>query len=303
MNKNLIAKSCIGVSAMLILGAGCFEGSRQPARVDLAAILQYSPEQLAELGIARANLLCAHGLSSDEIDTPSHLAALRVWAERIRSETERHRYRFERNPAEFENSKGFFQMLMMAVVLGEDFQVRYDPQRTASPERTRMDDGFFSKPESVFLHGVLGPERIGTCSSLPVLYVALGRELGYPLKLVTTKGHLFVRWEGNGERFNIEATSHGLNTFDDNHYRQWPFTISPDEEQAEGYLKSLSPPEELAVFLSIRGMCLRDQGSLPEAAEAFAAAARLAPNCASYRRMATALASTGVARAAGDTQN
>lgn len=33
----------------------------------------------------------------------------------------------------------------------------------------------------------------------------------YPLKLVTTKGHLFVRWEGTGERSNVEATSHGLN--------------------------------------------------------------------------------------------
>ena len=29
----------------------------------------------------------------------------------------------------------------------------------------------------------------GTCSSLPVLQVAVGRRLGYPLKLVTTKGH------------------------------------------------------------------------------------------------------------------
>ena len=33
--------------------------------------------------------------------------------------------------------------------------------------------------------------------------MAVGRRLGYPLKLVTTKGHLFVRWEGAGERFNI----------------------------------------------------------------------------------------------------
>jgi hypothetical protein len=63
-----------------------------------------------------------------------------------------------------------------------------------------MNDGFFADPSKVFLHGLLGPERVGTCSSLPVLYVAVGRQLGYPLKLVTAKGHLFVRWEGAESR-------------------------------------------------------------------------------------------------------
>lgn len=43
-----------------------------------------------------------------------------------------------------------------------------------------------------------------------MLYVAIGRRLGYPLKLVECKGHLFVRWEDAKERFNIEGTSRGL---------------------------------------------------------------------------------------------
>ena len=127
--------------------------------------------------------------------------------------------------------------------------------------------------------------RTGTCSSLPVLQVAVGRRLGYPLKLVTTKGHLFVRWEGAGERFNIEAAGQGVNRFTDDYYRHWPWEITPAEEAAEGYLKSLTPPEELAVFLSIRGMCLRETGRLPEAAQTFGAAARLAPACRGYAVM------------------
>jgi hypothetical protein len=45
---------------------------------------------------------------------------------------------------------------------------------------------------------------------------------------------LFVRWDGQGERFNVEATSHGLNTFDDDYYRKWPFPITAEEELAEG---------------------------------------------------------------------
>jgi len=55
--------------------------------------------------------------------------------------------------------------------------------------------------------------------------------------------------------------------------------------QAEGYLKSLTPAEELAVFMSIRGMCWRDSRRYAEAAQSFQAAAQLAPRCQSHRTM------------------
>ena len=64
-----------------------------------------------------ASGLCA----ANEPDLKACRATLDAWAARVRSETERHRYRFERNPAEFENSKGFFRMLMLCVVLTEDY--------------------------------------------------------------------------------------------------------------------------------------------------------------------------------------
>jgi hypothetical protein len=271
-------------AATLTLSQPTSRALKHPDPLTLPQLLQLAPSRIPQVPFDRLNLLCATGLfTTNEPDLDECTATLRLWTEQVRSETQRHLYRYERNPAEYETSPGFYRMLMLSVVLAEDYRVHYDPQRIAGPASTSMDDGFFSDPAAVFLHGLLGPERKGTCSSLPVLYVAVGRHLGYPLKLVTTKGHLFVRWEGAGERFNVEATSHGLNRFDDEYYRHWPFRLSPEEEKAEGYLRSLTPPEELAVFLSIRGMCLRDQGRLQEAAESFAAAVRLAPGCQGYR--------------------
>jgi hypothetical protein len=256
----------------------------------LAQLLASDPNRLAETSLVELNLLCAKGLCViNEPDMRACAITLEDLATRVRSETERHQYRFDRNPTEFESSAGFFRMLMLSVVLAEDYGIHYDTQRRAGPAATRPDDNFFADASSVFLHGLLGPERKGTCSSLPVLYVALGRQLGYPLKLVTTRGHLFVRWEGLGERFNVEATARGLSRFDDDYYRHWPFEVSPAEEVAEGYLKSLTVPQELAVFLSIRGMCLREQGRLSEAVESFAAAAKLAPGCRSYGHMLASL--------------
>ena len=263
---------------------------RRPLPATLAELLVLRPAEITQLPLTHLNLLCASGLwATNEPDLKGCQASLEAWAGHIRSETARHRYRFEKNPAEFENSEGLFRMLMLCVVLAEDYGVHYDVERRSGPEATRADDRFFADPSTVFLHGLLGPERKGTCSSLPVLYVALGRQLGYPLKLVTTRGHLFVRWEGEGERFNVEATAQGLSRFSDDYYRHWPFEISPEEEAAEGYLKSLAPPEELAAFLSIRGMCLREEGRLSEAVDSFAAATKLAPGCRSYATMLSTL--------------
>jgi hypothetical protein len=268
-----------------------FRTQARPAT--LAELLRLPPATLSNLSICELNLLCANGLSAaNELDIKQCLATIGSWAQHVRSETERHLYRYERNPAEFENSPGYFRMLMLAVVLAEDYGILYDPQRMGGPETVRMDDGFFADPHKVFLHGLLGRDRIGTCSSLPVLYVAVGRQLGYPLKLVATKGHLFVRWDGAGERFNVEATTRGSNRFDDDHYRHWPFEISSAEEQTEGYLQSLTPAGELSVFLSIRGSCLREAGRWLEATESFAAAARLSPKCHGYQALLADLQTT-----------
>jgi len=128
---------------------------------------------------AAANLLCASGLPGCQ--NPSledSLRTIRDWARRVRTETDRHLYRFRRAPAEFENSEGFFRMLMLTVVLQEDFGVHYDESRKGASPSASPQDGFFSQPQLVFLQGLLGPKRAGTCSSMPVLYLAIGRELG-----------------------------------------------------------------------------------------------------------------------------
>jgi hypothetical protein len=252
----------------------------------VAELLDKKPSNLPPVDIGALNLLCASDLSKLPEPKPEDVSkVLDSWSQHVRSETARHLYRFDQHPKEFENSPGFFRMLMLAVVLAEDYGIQYDPRRRAMPGAPITGDGFFADPDAVFITGLLGSRHIGTCSSLPVLYVAIGRRLGYPLKLVTTKGHLFVRWDGNGERFNIEAAGNGVNRFDDDYYRHWPFEIIPEEEKAEGYLQSMTPAQELACFLSVRGMCQKEAGDLKGAAESFAAAAKFAPQCESYGRM------------------
>ena len=312
---------------------GTFSGSPAGAGPQAAApqsptnlhqLLASSPAQIGQWDIALLDLLCAEGLpGAENLNPQGCIATLDGWAERVRSETERHLYRYSANPREFESSGGYFRMLMMAVVLYEDFSVRYNPARISTPDALDPNDHFFADSRDLFLHGLLStqvqslkskvqslhspspyplPEErvaalrptlnpqlstlnlpLGTCSSMPVLYIAIGRRLGYPLKLVTTKSHLFIRWESATERFNLEATGKGMNRYDDEHFKQWPFPVTEEEIQADGYLKSLTPVEELALFLSLRGHCLKEAGRVSEAIASYAEAVRLAPGARPYR--------------------
>ena len=93
-------------------------------------LLRLPPARLSKVPTAELNLICGSGLfPANEADVRQCLGTIEVWAQRVQSETERHQYRFERNPAEFENSAAFFRMLMLAVVLAEDYGVHYDAAR------------------------------------------------------------------------------------------------------------------------------------------------------------------------------
>jgi hypothetical protein len=258
----------------------------------LATLLALDPAHLAQYDVAAVNLLCAEGLPGAEgLDRPRCLALLDEWAKRIGAETERNLHRFRERPLEYENSEAFFRMGMLVTVLQQDLGVRYNPDRIESPTSPSPNGVFFADSQDLFLHGLLGDRRMGTCVSLPVLYVAVARRLGYPVKLVSAKSHLFVRWEGK-ERINIEGAGQGINSFPDGHYRTWPMPIGDAEMKACRYLQSMTPAQELAVFLATRGQCLMSAEKVGEARRVFAKAGELVPGSPEY---AFYLASAGAA--------
>ena len=245
----------------------------------LEELVQLKPHQLEEMDIALMNLICAQGLRGAEgLDIPKMLARIDEMAARVRIETERHRYRLSANPEEFQNSEAYFYMSFLVTVLQQDFGIRYNPQRMSPVGVFEPNDIFFANSRDVFIHGIIaGPPGLGTCSSLPMFYAAIGRRLHYPLSLVSAKNHLFLRWENSKERLNIEATSLGINTYDDDHYRKWPSTMTPEEEKEDGYIRNLTATEELSIIMSIRGACLMAQERFEEGIAAYKHSARLAP--------------------------
>ena len=251
---------------------------------NLTELLAMSHDRLAACDVALMNLLCAEGLrGAENLNVAAGLSTLDHWAHRVDFETRRHLYRFQKNPAEFDHSEAKFRMLMLGVTLQTNFAVRYNPDRITPAGVFEPNDVFFADSRDVLLHGLTGERRMGTCSSLPVLYIAVGRRLGYPLKLVKTKSHLLARWDTASERFNIEASGRGVGWYDDDHFKRWPVPVSEAEIAAMGLLQSMAPAQELASFLSIRGFCLRASERAEDGIACLEHALRLDPDSQEQR--------------------
>ena len=120
-----------------------------------------------------------------------------------------------------------------------------------------------SKPEQSFVYGLID-SRTGTCASMPVLYMAIGHRLGWPIHGVVSKDHMWARWDDGvpadkgGKRFNLEATTA---TSDG---QMGEFASTTDEEYAKDLgtpqiairsgsdMTSLTPRETLGVYLQSR---------------------------------------------------
>ncbi len=218
------------------------------------------------LNLARVNLLCAKGLPhSKNIDIEKCLDILKKMAAKVKSTTNQYLYKYKSAPKDYYDSEAYFKMLTLITVLQQDFGIKYNPDLISiNPSIEELRKPFTNDSRDVFLHGMLTGKNQGTCASMPVLYLIVGRMLGYPLKLVSSKAHLFLRWDDEHETINLEATGRGLTIHPDNYYRKFPFVITPEEEKYKYFIQSMSPREELAVFLESRAGILRALGKMQE---------------------------------------
>lgn len=243
-------------------------------------------DQLEAISIEERNLLIGMDLQEEpRLAMGEMLKRLDEIIQRVKVETERNYHRFLANPSQYENSESFYKMLMLVTVLQQDYGMLYNPERVTQAGVIEPNASFYANSHDVFLHGLLQRQHSGTCASLPVLVIAVGRRLGYPLALVSTQNHLFVRWNGLDEQFNIEATSKGMNTHSDDYYRKWPYSITFQTEKDNGYLPPMTAAEETAVFFSLRAFCLMAKGQVTESLNAHKQAVKLAPKTLLYQKI------------------
>ncbi|HEV2293551.1 MAG TPA: transglutaminase family protein [Tepidisphaeraceae bacterium] len=257
----------------------------------LTEVLTADPDQFATkyTDIATLNLVCALGLpKAGCIDFPKYLALLDAMAAAVRSQTERSWRLFKIKPAEFHHSENVFRVFTMEHVLRVQFGVKYDPLRS------HLKPGMVNRPPpdsaNIFIHGVLSEKRTGTCSSLPTFAIAVGRRLGYPLKLVRVPNHTLYRWDDESEKFNYQHTGAGGEIRTDDSYYEWPEKWDADmyalNERTKVWLHSMTLRQEVSKFLCNRAIMLRETGRYDEGFQTLDAAERfdpVNPACADIR--------------------
>jgi hypothetical protein len=263
---------------------------KQPT--NLTALLALPLSDLDKVDAGLINILCAEGLPGSEgLNVAKCLDALDLWAQRVKIETQRHFYRFAEHPELFCHSLAYYQMQMLGDVLVNDLRMRYDPQRVEASKRGLRSPNavaaFFMDSKDIFLSGLLDGDHYGTCASMPFLYVAVGRRLGYPVNLAATEEHLYARCEdANGEHLNVEATAVSrFKTPPDEYYRDMVTAPDRDAEIAQaGWLRPLSNREIVGHSLVARAACLRSAGRQDEELKTWDMAAKYLPDTSRWRQ-------------------
>ncbi|MBE3097668.1 MAG: hypothetical protein IMZ44_11165 [Planctomycetes bacterium] len=249
----------------------------------MAEILRMAPAEVSRLDIGLSNLVCATGLpGAEDMDIPEYMRRLDALAEYVRKKTERQLPMFRENPGQFHFprpvTENFFRIIVLVHALKTDGRLRYSPERA---DRKDSHKPFSAK--DMLINGLLSDERIGTCNNMPVIIAAVGRRLGYPLYLSFTHQHVWTRWEGDGERFNIEASGpNDFSDFDDDHYRSELEPFRKGGFDTSYFLKNLTPAEEVAFFLFSRGWVLEDHKRFEESLPAWTKCCFLAPATRMY---------------------
>jgi hypothetical protein len=254
----------------------------QSAIPSLHELLHLDPNQFVAIysDIGAVNLACTRGLpNANESEFPEYLRLLDTIADAVQRETDRSRRLFKLKPAQFNHSENVFRIYTMEHVFRVRFGIRYDPLIHALTEQGSTWKA--SDSTEIFIHGILGEKRTGTCSSLPTFAIAVGRRLGYPLKLVLVPNHTFYRWDDGEEVFNFQHTEAGGDIRPDEHFYEWPVKWESMHHEINRrtrvWLNSMTPKQEVSKFLCNRALLLRNIGRFGEALQAIDAAARFNP--------------------------
>jgi hypothetical protein len=229
-------------------------------------LLDMSDDELAQQDVAVVNLLCATGLpSADPLDIPECLNQLDDWTNYVYRETIRGYPQYLANPDPNKGSEAVYKLwaLMHAVRALSGIEARFMSGKGIVNFQTidtsmKPTGGPYTNcvnSQVNFIHGLLSPRSLHCCASNPVLFAAIGRRLGYPVKIVLTVQHIFNRWVDDTEQFNLDGSMKHIGGDEDHHYidrwrpwRDW-------ERKSTAFHRPLTPREELATFMFNRNIC------------------------------------------------
>jgi len=201
---------------------------------ELDRILGLPDEEFNKVSIARINLLVSKEIAPDLVIAKA-MADFTELVDQIKQSNIKHK-------ADLRDPDKLIRVLNTYLYFEKKF--RYAKLGEGTDPTVLSQD-----PKNLFLYGILDRMQ-GTCISMPVLYIALGEALGYPIKGVNAGDHFFCRWDGGGYTSNIEPTGGGGWSPDENYIRD--MKVTEQQLKSGAYMKSLSKREIVGNFFFAR---------------------------------------------------
>ncbi len=125
------------------------------------------------------------------------------------------------------------------------------------------EDPYSKKDKNRFLNGILDTKS-GSCTTMPLLYLAIAQRLGYPIYPAAAPQHLFLRYvTPNMEMENIEATGGGGYSSDEHYIKV--MDIPEKGIQNGAYLETMTYKQMLGDLITENGTYWGRQNDLMRA--------------------------------------
>lgn len=175
----------------------------------LVELVSMSPEKLDKMDVALVNLVCTEGLyGAEDLDIRACIRQIDEWAVEIGQLLKEREFMYDKVADKVDNSINRWRCGAMGQYMSQVIGLCYNQSRRNYVETDPFATDYFKNSRDFMIHGLVIDKNRGNCSSMPVLYTAIARRLGFPIKLVRTYNHLFARWDdpSSGEVFNGEAS-------------------------------------------------------------------------------------------------
>ena len=230
---------------------GASYNSPDAGRRTVAQLMALPDAELEKVDIVEMSVAVAREIPRCEnLDYQHYKQIVDGWADDVRRWMSVAEVNFQKSPKEWRNDINFFRLGLLATYLTRERGVRYHEKYSQDQKEDRNSK--YEEPGAVLVHGLIDTLR-GTCATMPVLHVAIGRRLGWPVSLASVGPHYVCRYDDGKVHYNIEATYTGPGFVSDSDQDYIKNDGLPQKAVTTGSdFRSLSGREMLGVFVGMR---------------------------------------------------
>lgn len=239
----------------------------------LAEMVALTDDDLSAVDPVVMNIVVAKGIPSlANLDVGRYIALADQWAGNLRRRMPMLEENFHKQPGKWNNDLAIFRLGLVCQFLDVAIGIGY------REEFVNLKEHLYTNPSDLFLNGVMDTRR-GTCASMAILNVVIGRRVGLPVFLATAASHFLCRYEDGAAVYNIESTDTGNGTFSaaDDTLQMSYMNVPVIAQKCGSDFKSATPREMLGLFVGLRARHLDDIACVAEAEQDYLLARYLFP--------------------------